>query len=68
MNVYVFWHIHELSDDYGTHDEEKLIGICSSEDKAEEAIEAHKDLEGFKDYPLECFEIHEAVVDSPNWN
>ena len=63
MKLYVLWHIHELHDDYGTHDEEKLIGIYSTEEKAAEAIEAHKDLEGFRDYPVECFEIHEAVVD-----
>lgn len=25
-------------------------------------------MEGFRDYQLECFEIHEAVVDSSNWN
>jgi len=68
MNVYVLWHIHELHDDYGLHDEEKLIGIYSTEEKAAEAIEAHKDLEGFRDYPVECFEIHEAVVDRSNWN
>ena len=68
MIVYVLWHIHALHDDYGTHDEEKLIGIYSTEEKAAEAIEAHKDLEGFRDYPVECFEIHEAVVDRSNWN
>ena len=33
-----------------------------------EAIEAHRELEGFRDYPVECFEIHEAVVDRSNWN
>lgn len=32
MNVYVLWHIHELHDDYGPHDEEKLIGIYSTEE------------------------------------
>ena len=68
MKVFVLWHIHELNDDYGPHDEEKLIGIYSTEEKAAEAIEAHKDLEGFRDYPVECFEIHEAVVDRSNWN
>ena len=68
MTVFVLWHIHELHDDYGTHDEEKLIGIYSTEEKAAEAIEAHKDLEGFRDYPVECFEIHEAVVNRSSWN
>lgn len=68
MTVYILWHIHELNDDYGTHDEEKLIGIFSTREKAAEAIEAHRNLEGFRDYPVECFEIHEAVVDRSNWN
>ena len=68
MKLYVLWHIHALHDDYGTHDEEKLIGIYSTEEKAAEAIEAHKDLEGFRDYPVECFEIHEAVVNRSSWN
>ena len=68
MKVYVLWNIHELNDDYGQHDEEKLIGIYSTEEKASKAIEAHKGLEGFRDYPVECFEIHEAVVDRSNWN
>ena len=42
MTVYVLWHIHELHDDYGAHDEEKLIGIYSTEEKAAEAIEAQR--------------------------
>ena len=68
MKVYVLWHVYELDDDYGLHDEEKLIGIFSTREKAAEAIEAHKDLEGFRDYPVECFEIHEAVVNRSSWN
>ena len=67
MTVYTLWHIHELNDNYGPHDEEKLIGIYSTEEKAAEAIEAHKDLEEFRDYPEDCFEIHKAVVDRSNW-
>ena len=68
MKLYLLWHIHELNDDYGPHDEEKLIGIYSTEEKAAEAIEAHKDLEEFRDYPEDCFEIHKAVVDRSTWN
>ena len=26
MKVFLLWHTHELTDDFGTHDEEKLIG------------------------------------------
>ena len=32
MKVYVLWNIHELHDDYGPRDEEKLIGIYSTEE------------------------------------
>ena len=31
MKVYVLWHVYEHSDDFGEHDEEKLIGIYSTE-------------------------------------
>ena len=68
MKVYVLWHVYELTDDFGKHDEEKLIGIYSTEEKARNAIQSHKDLEGFKDLPLECFEIHEYEVDRSSWN
>ena len=60
MKVYVLWHVYEQSDDFGEHDEEKLIGIYSTEEKARDAIQSHKDLEGFKDLPLECFEIQKT--------
>ena len=67
MKVYVLWHVYELTDDYGEHDEEKLIGIYSTYDNAQAAIQSHKDLEGFKDLPIDCFEIHEYELDSSNW-
>ena len=68
MKVYVLWHVYEQSDDFGEQDEEKLIGIYSTEEKARDAIQSHKDLEGFKDLTLECFEIHEYELDRSSWN
>ena len=68
MTVYLLWHIYELADDHGTHDEEKLIGVFTTRQKAQEAIESHRNLEGFRDLPVECFEIHEAVLDRSGWN
>lgn len=65
--VYLLWHCHELRDDLGVHDEEKLIGVFSRRKKAREAIELLKSKDGFKDYPLECFEIHKTVIDGINW-
>ena len=49
MKVYVLWHVYKLSDDIGEHDEEKLVGIYSTEKKARDVIQNHKDLEGFKE-------------------
>lgn len=45
MTVYLLWHIYELTDDHGTHDEEKLIGIFTTRQKALEAVESHRNLE-----------------------
>lgn len=68
MKVYVLWHVYKLSGDIGEHDEEKLVGIYSTEKKARDAIQNHKDLEGFRGLPLECFEIHEYEIDRSSWN
>ncbi len=67
MKVYLLWHSHELEDDFGIHDEVKLIGVFSSENKANEVIENMKNLEGFKDYPLDCFYVEETEVDKSSW-
>ena len=48
MDVFLLWHIYELKDDFGTQDEEKLIGVFSSELKAREAIERLRGREGFR--------------------
>ena len=67
MDVFMLWHVYELRDDFGIHDEEKLIGVFSSEANAQEAIEHLKDKEGFRDLPLSCFEIHKTTVDQVGW-
>lgn len=67
MDVFLLWHIHDITDSNGTHEEEKLIGVFSSEAKANEAIEQLKGREGFKDYPLSCFEIHKSKIDRLSW-
>lgn len=69
MKIYLLWHIHKLTDDFGAHDEEKLIGVFSSVEKANHTIEKYKTLEGFKDYPLDSFVIDEYEVDgTTNWS
>ena len=67
MDVFMLWHVYELRDDFGIHDEEKLIGVFSSEANAQEAIERLKDKEGFRDLPLSCFEIDKTTVDQIGW-
>lgn len=67
MKVYLLWHVHELTDDFGTHDKEKLIGVFSSAEKCKDIIEKFKYLEGFKDYPLNCVIVDEYKVDKTNW-
>ena len=67
MKVYLLWHTHELTDGFGTHDEEKLIGVFSTAEKANDTIEKCKNLEGFRDYPLSCFMVDEYELDKPNW-
>ena len=46
MDVFMLYHIYEQKDDFGVHDEEKLIGIFSSEANAQGAIEHLKDKDG----------------------
>ena len=61
--------MNEITDDFGTHDEEKIIGVFSSLEKANETIEKYKNLEGFRDCPLTCFGIDEYEVDETlNWS
>lgn len=49
------------------HDEEKFIGIYSTEDKARAAIELLRTQPGFRDYP-DCFEVHPQRVDATGWD
>ena len=67
MKVYLLWHTHELTDGFGTHEEEKLIGVFSTNEKASDTIEMLKNLEGFQDYSLNNFIIDEIDLDKPYW-
>ena len=66
-DVFLLWHTHDLTDDCGTHEEVKLIGVFSSEEKAKKAMEQLKDKEGFRDFPISCFEIAKTKIDRPSW-
>lgn len=66
-DVFLLWHTHDLTDDFGTHEEVKLIGVFSSEEKASEAMEQLKDKEGFRDFSISCFEIAKMKIDRMSW-
>ena len=61
--VYILWHIHKLSND---EDDLKVIGVYSSELKAQKKISEYKLIPGFKDSP-EGFEIAAYKIDSDHW-
>lgn len=66
-DVFLLWHTHNSTDDFGAHEEVKLIGVFSSDTKASEALESLKDKDGFREYPLSCFEIVKKKIDQPSW-
>lgn len=66
-DVFLLWHTHDLTDNCGTHEEVKLIGVFPSEKKAKEVMEQLRDKEGFRDFPISCFEMVEIKVDQSSW-
>lgn len=63
MQVYLLWHVHELDAD---QDDWKLIGVYTSEQKAQEAKARATRLPGFRDVP-EGFTIASYSLDADNW-
>ena len=80
MNVHLLWHIHHFElavgvshrDESGAvinleeEEDEKIIGIYSSEVAADEAIARARRLEGFREEP-DCFIVNEFKVDEDKW-
>lgn len=60
--VYPVWHVHKDKD----IEDEKLIGIYTTEELAKEAISRAMKLPGFKDFP-DDFEIGRSTLDRDNW-
>jgi hypothetical protein len=60
--LYKLVHYYEYGKN-GEFDELKSLGIYSSRQKAEEAIQRYIRLPGFCNYPIECFLIGESTVD-----
>lgn len=64
--VYLLQHSYEVETEVGVFDETKLIGIFSSKEKAEKAIEEYKKITGFKNYP-ENFYVGQYELDKRYW-
>jgi hypothetical protein len=62
--VYVLWHVYELNP--LEEEESKLIGIYSSQEKAQHAIARLRSQPGFRDYP-NGFIIDQATLDTDDW-
>ncbi len=65
--VYALWHSYELVDGDGPRDEDKLIGIFSTRENAQNTIELLKNKEGFRDHPVSCFSIDPMKLDRIGW-
>ena len=62
MEVWLLWHTHTV----GEEDDEKLIGVYSTQQNAEQAQRRATKLRGFRDVP-EGFGIDSYVVDQDRW-
>ena len=63
MNVFSLEHVHEFDDG---HEDVKLIGVYSSRERAEAALQRVAGQPGFRDRP-EGFSISEVRVDQDHW-
>jgi hypothetical protein len=63
--VYLLWHIRQLPGE-DDEEEEKFIGVYSTQGKAEEAIVRSREQPGFRDSP-HGFQIFDHVVDRTGW-
>ncbi len=63
MEVYVLQHIHTFGD---ADEDVKLIGVYSTNDRANEAIQRLKKLPGFQDLP-DGFSIDRYRIDVDHW-
>jgi hypothetical protein len=62
MEVWLLWHTHTV----GEEDDEKLIGVYSSPDKAAEAQRRASQRPGFRD-SLDGFGIDAYILDEDRW-
>jgi homoserine kinase type II len=62
MEVWLLWHTHTV----GEEDDEKLIGVYSTQQNAEQAQSRAAGLPGFRELP-EGFGIDSYIVDQDRW-
>lgn len=60
---YNLYHVYEKEDD----EIDKFIGVFESKEDIEKVIDALISQNGFKDYPRDCFEIHECMLNQYGW-
>ena len=66
--VYLLEHSYEYDiGDGETADEIKTLGIFTTEEEGKSAIEYYKTLEGFKDYPEDCFYLDRFELNKRFW-
>ena len=63
--VYLLWHVHK-DEELENGQDIKLIGVYSSNEKAEAALFRAKNLEGFKDHQ-NGFEVSKYKLDRDGW-
>jgi hypothetical protein len=63
MVVFVVEHVHEIEED---NESIKLIGVYSSEEKAQQAVARLRLQPGFRDTP-EGFSVDRYTVDEDHW-
>jgi hypothetical protein len=62
MKVYLLWHAHDLDEEV----DEKLLGVYSSQQKAEDAKLRLSDQPGFREH-VEGFGIDPYELDEDHW-
>jgi hypothetical protein len=63
-DIYLLSHVHEFEDG---HEDTKIIGIFSTREKAEAALDHVRNRPGFRDWP-EGFDISEYGLDGLEWS
>ena len=65
MEKVIFYveHVYEKDNE----EEIKFIGLFSSRSRAQEAIYELIIKPGFRDFPIDCFQIHINTIDSYEW-